>query len=198
MKKHNDKEITAQNLGEMLLRNNTSMTRGEFFHWLSPILSSKDSGIRCGDVAIYEGLGEKHYPVIMTDTAVIPEHSLTSDEMFGVALRTLEDPLIGSIIAENKVAWNDVDLDTVPNNEKGALFSVVINKKHKFTAIYESGPDYIHIVSITGKTDNSVINPMYFIIEVDEYGAISCPSMAADGLSLQNTLAEMEAGKSKN
>ena len=69
MKRHDDKEITAQNLGEMLLRNNTSMTRGEFFHWLSPILSSKGSGIRCGDVAIPEGLGEKHYPVVMTDAA---------------------------------------------------------------------------------------------------------------------------------
>lgn len=110
----------------------------------------------------------------------------------------LEDPLIGAIIAENKVAWNDVDLDTVPNNGSGALFSVVINKKCKFTAIYESGPDYIRIASITGKTDDSIINPRYFIIEVDEYGAISCPSMVADDPSLQDKLAEMEADKSEN
>ena len=101
-------------------------------------------------------------------------------DRFGAALHVLEDPLIGAIIAENKVAWNDVDLDTVPNNGSGALFSVVINKKCKFTAIYESGPDYIRIASITGKTDDSIINPRYFIIEVDEYGAISCPSMVAD------------------
>mgnify|MGYP000755008417 FL=1 len=198
MKRHDDKEITAQNLGEMLLRNNTSMTRGEFFHWLSPILSSKGSGIRCGDVAIPEGLGEKHYPVVMTDAAAVPEHGLTIDEMFGAALHVLEGPLIGAIIAENKVAWNDVDLDTVPNNGSGALFSVVINKKCKFTAIYESGPDYIRIASITGKTDDSIINPRYFIIEVDEYGAISCPSMVADDPSLQDKLAEMEADKSEN
>lgn len=198
MKKHNDKEITAQNLSEMLLRNNASMTRGEFFHWLSPILSSKDSGIRCGDVAIPEGLGEKHYPVVMTDAAAAPEHGMTIDEMFGAALHVLEDPLIGAIIAENKVAWNDVDWDTVPNNENGALFSVVINQKRKFTAIYESGPDYIRIASINGKADDSIINPRYFIIEVDEYGTISCPSMADNGQTIQNTLAEMEAGKAEN
>ena len=91
-----------------------------------------------------------------------------------------------------------MDLDTVPNNGSGALFSVVINKKCKFTAIYESGPDYIRIASITGKTDDSIINPRYFIIEVDEYGAISCPSMVADDPSLQDKLAEMEADKSEN
>ena len=197
MKRHDDKEITAQNLGEMLLRNNTSMTRGEFFHWLSPILSSKDSGIRCGDVAIPEGLGEKHYPVVMTDAAAVPGHGLTIDEMFGAALHVLEDPLIGAIIAENKVAWNDEDWDTVPNNENGVLFSVVINQKRKFTAIYESGPDYIRIASINGKADDSIINPRYFIIEVDEYGTISCPSMAGGVLSLQDISGELKDGKAE-
>ena len=85
----------------------------------------------------------------------------------------------------------------MPNNENGVLFSVVINQKRKFTAIYESGPDYIRIASINGKADDSIINPRYFIIEVDEYGTISCPSMAGGVLSLQDISVEMKDGKAE-
>ena len=90
-----------------------------------------------------------------------------------------------------------IHIYTVPNNENGVLFSVVINQKRKFTAIYESGPDYIRIASINGKADDSIINPRYFIIEVDEYGTISCPSMAGGVLSLQDISVEMKDGKAE-
>ena len=187
MVKSNDNEITTQNLGKMLLCNNTRMTRGEFFRWLTAVISNKDVGIRCGDVTVPDGLGEKHYPVIMSDLAALPDGDLTCDELFSAALRMLEYPVIGTVVAENKVSWNDVDEDTIANNEHNVLFSAVIDKQNKFTVIYESGPDYIRIASVTGRIDDSIIKPIYFVIEISEYGTITCPSMAYSAASYRSS-----------
>lgn len=197
MEANNTSRIPAQDLGKTLLYNNSRMTRGEFFQWLTCLISHAAPGFHCGDVAIPEGLGMKHYSVIMSDSAIVPNGDLTSDEMFDAALRLLEYPVVGIAVAENKVSWNDDDHEVVADNENDVLLSVVLNRKDGFTVVYESGPDYIRIVSVTCQADDFIVNSKYFVIEISEHATITCPSLKKKGPSIQEALAELETGGSE-
>lgn len=188
-----NEKITVQTLGKILLYNEFRMSRGVFVNWMTDASEDKDCEFCMSDVIIPCSIEEKHYPVLMSKSAPNSRHAgITVDDntRLSAALRMLEIPIVGLRVAENKVIWDDELREAVPDNELGVLNTVVINKRDGFAVVFESGQYYIRIVTVSCRIRDFFIKPEDFVIEIDEYGAITS-SAPEDDISLKDAMQQL-------
>lgn len=187
--------MITQSLGKTILYNEHRMSKADFLAWLRDAADDENPAFLLSSVAVPEGLREKHYRVIMSKQIAAEFETATAhgdESPFAVAMGILENPLFGTQIAKTKVRWDDDLRETVPGNDLGMLNTVVLNKRDDYAVVFECADSYIRIVTVSSPAKDFFLKPTDYVIEINQYGAITTSATSHEGPTLEEALRQME------
>lgn len=172
------KGYTNQNLAKTLPLNESRLSKGEFFKWLRRSAELDPKNFLLGCVEIERDYGPEVYPVIVGEHARKRTHQRTwssTEQVLEKAINLLRIPMIGQVVVENPVVWNDELGAAVPFEEGGSNGVVVLDERDNLAIVFDCGFSYIRVATIYGYAPKFRLRHGNLVIQISASGAIRPP-----------------------
>ncbi|MBM6722761.1 hypothetical protein [Pseudoflavonifractor phocaeensis] len=167
-----------QDLTRFLLINEARMTKEAFHDLLCKSMAYDKRNFSVGKAVEIVTNGEEKvaYPVILGEHAkkrIRQRTSLSEDKVFEIAQAYLRDPMIGPMVAGNKVRWDKEANKTIPVNGRWVA-TVVKLYGEDLVLVFETGEFYIRLKTIMKRPADFHTPKDNFQITVTRGGQILC------------------------
>lgn len=165
-----------QDLTRFLLINEGRMVKDDFYALLRKTMAYDERNFSVGKAIeiVTDEVGKVSYPIILGEHAkkrIRQRTSLSEDQVFELIRACLKDPMIGPMVAENKVRWDKETNSAVPVNGRWVA-TVVKLYAENLVLVFEAGDYYIRLKTIKKRPVDFLVPKDNFSITVTRGGQI--------------------------